>query len=132
MTNNDAAQIIADTNDAISQLNTLEGGLTDEIQKFQQTAFDAGRVLSPAERVRIDSLNDAIQSVLDAREKLAIDSIDALENSAMVARLKSNMDAVNSGLKNALGRLDQAVKITHGVAQILALIVKIAAKVATL
>ena len=130
-----AAQVIAESNNARQQLATLEQQLQAGIDDIDFVAFKEGRQMTAAEIDKRKALRATQAEVREQFKVLAFVTAQRLDQTEEVSSLLRQIQAINSGLKDDLGRLKKieryaatAAKVADALAKATEKLTAIAAK----
>src|SRR5262245_10000174 len=100
-----AAQVVAEANNARQQPATLEQQLQAGIDDIDFAAFQEGRQMTSAEIDKRKKLRATQAEVREQFKVLAFVTAQRLDSTEEVSSLLRQIQAINTGLKDDLGRL---------------------------
>ena len=127
-----AAQVIAESNNARQQLATLEQQLQAGIDDIDFVAFKEGRQMTAAEIDKRKALRATQAEVREQFKVLAFVTAQRLDQTAEVSSLLRQIQAINSGLKDDLGRLKKIERYAATAAKVADALAKATEKLAAI
>ena len=127
-----AAQVIAESNNARQQLATLEQQLQAGIDDIDFVAFKEGRQMTAAEIDKRKALRATQAEVREQFKVLAFVTAQRLDQTEEVSSLLRQIQAINSGLKDDLGRLKKIERYAATAAKVADALAKATEKLAAI